>query len=275
MLWAWLGYGDSEKVYTTQDLVKAAEKYDVVKVQEILKAIESSPDKMKIIDGGPRTAFQIVFSTVSKIGDWNFSTSDREVSKKRSCIEILILLIKAGANREINSFDDDYLLEWSIKNGHVHLVNALFDAGLTLNDDIPYLVLPGDKQSSELLALLLKNGARVNATSRFGTSALHVACMHGNTGCIDVLLKEPDIDLNLLDNNFNRPLDYLSQAASRHILGRGGIEDYIRKLRDKGAVFTTQEERNAAEAAEEQKRERKEPEGKGDERPSANKMRKI
>ena len=238
----WL-FGSSEntekKIYTTKDLVLACENGDVKKVKGILDSIAESRDKMKIINGeyeyvsGPYTAFQIAFREACST---NYSIN--------KFVAILILLIKAGAQRRENHFSHVDLLKWSIQNEQIDLLETLFEAGLELNVNLPYLVLAAYTDNSRLLRLLINHGASVNTTSRdFAETALHVACKRKSLACIEELLKAPGIDVNLPDYFFKRPLDYFLDAIKTG--SQLGVLGTLDKLRAKGALSSEEIAKNA------------------------------
>ena len=70
------------------------------------------------------------------------------------------------------------------------------------------MLLAAAKEGKEdVLQILIRDGADMQAANRYGETALHIAAEYGHKGCVELLLKAPGIDVNKLSEYNMTPAD--------------------------------------------------------------------
>ena len=115
--------------------------------------------------------------------------------------------INNGANVNAVSYEDhrrDPVLTWATKKGHTEVVKILLKKGAEVNAKNLYgstaLMLAARKGYPEVAEILLQNGAKVNDRNNYGSTALLWAAKYGNIEVIEVLLNN-GADINAKANN--------------------------------------------------------------------------
>ena len=125
-------------------------------------------------------------------------------------------------------------MEWialhdATKQGHAGIVALLLEQGADVNALKEYggtaLHEAAEEGHESIVALLLEQGADVNALKEYGGTALHEAALRGHTGVVTLLL-EQGVDVNALDEKGRTAL---------HGAARGGHESIVALLLEKGA----------------------------------------
>jgi len=132
--------------------------------------------------------------------------------------EAVKLLLEAGAtpkaqNLRINEYTSGQWLSHDSKET------------LTPYDQTP-LHIAAEQGDTEIAELLLAAGAEVNAVDFDGKTALHIALEDNDAEMVALLLRQPGLDVNLGNADYDTPLHFL---AGR---GRAGL---IKQLADLGA----------------------------------------
>ncbi|KAI0965233.1 ankyrin repeat-containing domain protein [Xylaria arbuscula] len=98
-------------------------------------------------------------------------------------------------------------------NNRLSIIKLLIDKGTHLNDvdkygqtALWYTCLLDDPQMLEIATLLLEHGAHVNHQSQWGATPLHIAAYRGKVDLLQLLVKSPGVNLNVLDNQNQTPL---------------------------------------------------------------------
>ncbi|XP_060078192.1 uncharacterized protein LOC132557690 isoform X2 [Ylistrum balloti] len=79
------------------------------------------------------------------------------------------------------------------------------------------LMLAVSQGRTEMVKLLLQNGANVNAQDNEGSTAMMVGCEHGYTEIVKLLMAQPDYDPSLADNDGSTPLSIAMEAGHKDI----------------------------------------------------------
>jgi len=147
-------------------------------------------------------------------------------------INSIILLLNDGFNREkLNSFGDSLFI--SYKNKHLNLFKYLlgiFDINIRDRYGNTLLMEAIKKNDSEIVKLLINNGANVNINDSNGISAFNLAALRNRREILNELLKNDCVLVNQLDLNGNTPLiSLLKPKRSQYLV------DIIEKLIKRGA----------------------------------------
>lgn len=70
---------------------------------------------------------------------------------------------------------------------------------------------------TEVVRILLENGANIEAKTSMSRTPLHIACMRGNMPIVEILV-ENNANINTTDNDFNTPLHYVCEHGFIDIL---------------------------------------------------------
>ncbi|XP_069127337.1 KN motif and ankyrin repeat domain-containing protein 1-like isoform X2 [Argopecten irradians] len=79
------------------------------------------------------------------------------------------------------------------------------------------LMLAVSQGRTEMVKLLLQNGANVNAQDNEGSTAMMVGCEHGYTEIVKLLMAQPEYDPSLADNDGSTPLSIAMEAGHKDI----------------------------------------------------------
>ncbi|XP_033738388.1 LOW QUALITY PROTEIN: KN motif and ankyrin repeat domain-containing protein 1-like [Pecten maximus] len=79
------------------------------------------------------------------------------------------------------------------------------------------LMLAVSQGRTEMVKLLLQNGANVNAQDNEGSTAMMVGCEHGYTEIVKLLMAQADYDPSLADNDGSTPLSISMEAGHKDI----------------------------------------------------------
>lgn len=129
-------------------------------------------------------------------------------------IEILKLLLKAGADFNMKDAYGDTPIHLAISEGHVEIVKLLIDAGIDINlkdyDGSTPLHSAANKDKKDIIKLLLNAGADVNIKDYYGQTPLHVA--KDNDEVVKILL-DAGADIKIKDNNGDTPLHIAAKVS--------------------------------------------------------------
>ena len=141
------------------------------------------------------------------------------------------LLIDAGADINISNHKQRTALHLAASNGHSSIVGELIKVPhLNLNvrnengqTPLHVAVINGMVASARLL---IDAGADINIPDKYQQTALHMAADLGYDDIVDALIKRPDVNLNVRNEDGNTPLDVAVMS---------GMEQCAQLLIDAGA----------------------------------------
>ncbi|KAI0101765.1 ankyrin repeat-containing domain protein [Nemania sp. FL0031] len=116
----------------------------------------------------------------------------------------------------------------------LNVIKLLIEKGARVNDASIYketalwlACLGDDPQMLATVALLLEHGADINFQTEQGSAPLHVAASQGNVELLELLVKTPGVNLNILDGDNETPLVLActSEGAARVLLEAGANPD--------------------------------------------------
>jgi ankyrin repeat protein len=94
--------------------------------------------------------------------------------------------------------------------GNMRIVHYLLNNNCNANSSNENMQRPlhyaCSKNHVDIARELLRHGALVNATDRYGSAALHRAASKGNIQCVNLLLDEYKATVDLADSGGNTPL---------------------------------------------------------------------
>ncbi|KAI0516990.1 ankyrin [Xylaria bambusicola] len=98
-------------------------------------------------------------------------------------------------------------------------------------------------QTLAIVALLLKHGANVNSQSQDGNAPLHIAVSRGNVELLELLVKTPGVNLDVVNMNDARPISlaYDNEALVRVLLEAEGDPKVQQKSRNYALVAAIRE----------------------------------
>lgn len=119
---------------------------------------------------------------------------------------------------------DGTALFWACAKGYTELVQILVRKGANVNARTSYnstpLIAAADRNRHQVMRLLLQHGADVDSQTTNGDTACHLAAYRGHVEAVRVLV-EAGADLDLTNNRFRTPLD----DAMRQ--GHEGVVPYL------------------------------------------------
>jgi ankyrin repeat protein len=154
------------------------------------------------------------------------------VASLNSHVEMVALLLNAGADEEAKGATGATALSVAIAAGEVECVQLLLNAGADHKakdvNDGTQLMIAAQRGNAECLQLLLNAGANKEATNAKNSTALLFAATHGHLECIKCLLKA-GCDVNTLTTD--GVSDLFLAVFSNHV-------DCVRALVEAGADIT-------------------------------------
>jgi len=109
----------------------------------------------------------------------------------------------------------DYTQRMEFINFLIHDCKSSFDPNLQTKTGDTALHLAAKFNWPQVADIFLKNGAKLNATTRHGCTPLHYAVEKGHLEVMEILLERADIKLNTQNENVPPVLTYAVQAATR------------------------------------------------------------
>ena len=164
--------------------------------------------------------------------------------RTRVILSILIFwIVTTGATPEaVTSANDDqeYLLA-AIRDGETERIRKILSRGVSLDftyEGFPPLHFAASNGFPEVVRLLIREGAEIDARDKFGNVALHYAVLKGHSEVVKVLA-DHYADLNVRDNGGNTALQTAEKRGDitvRNILLRAGAkttEDFEKTTKNK------------------------------------------
>ena len=134
-----------------------------------------------------------------------------------SNLEIVRLLLEAGANVNARDTNGNTALAIAVRNGHVGVIQLLLDHDADINaknnNGNTVLIEESSFGHLETIKLLLENGVDINAKNKKGETALIEAAKHGRVKIASYLL-EKGARIDARDNFGNTAL--IKASANRH-----------------------------------------------------------
>ncbi|KAL5457676.1 hypothetical protein EMCRGX_G034962 [Ephydatia muelleri] len=132
-------------------------------------------------------------------------------------LEMLDVLLLAGADINQGTKDKWTALHWAAFNGHKSAILALVAAGANVDSQtesggtaLYYASLNGHE---EVVKALLNTNAKVNIQAKDGSTAIHWASWYGYKSIVEMFLSA-DADINLQTENRWTPLHWAAEAGS-------------------------------------------------------------
>ena len=104
-------------------------------------------------------------------------------------------LVRLGANVNLGLFAGTTPLYIAIHKGHLEVARSLLQVpgigvNLATGKGSAPLAVAAQQGDKDIIRSLLRKGAELNKRNVMGITALHVACLHGHTAIVDILLHE-------------------------------------------------------------------------------------
>lgn len=144
--------------------------------------------------------------------------------------EILEILQKSKANSGVKELRDDSVFYNAVHSGNTTLVERLLSTGYRLQTiqfqgGLTPIHVAVQDDNEEMVDLLLKKGADVNARTSWGATPLHLAARQGSRAVMDLLITK-GADVNADTKNGDTPL---------HLAAANGRANHASDLLEKGA----------------------------------------
>ena len=139
-------------------------------------------------------------------------------------IDMVNLVLDHGADISYKGGKYRSAMHATVFCGNISAAHALIERGVELNDEIFILAVENERKT--VIPLLLKRGVDVNAQNKSGT-ALQFAIKNEDKTTMDILLNNPDIDIDALGGSDGVTALYIA-------VGRGS-KSVVKQLLDRGA----------------------------------------
>ncbi|TGO36360.1 hypothetical protein BHYA_0127g00150 [Botrytis hyacinthi] len=156
---------------------------------------------------------------VSAMASNSWKTTAMHYAAANGHIEIVRILIEAGANASISQPDDDYNtpLDLAARKGHKEVVKFLLENGADMNGNsvgANALQTAARAGMKDMVQFLLNAGAEVNASSRIKGDALQSASSEGRVEIVKLLLQNGAIFRGYEDSLYGNPLSAAAHKGS-------------------------------------------------------------
>ncbi|EDO39113.1 predicted protein, partial [Nematostella vectensis] len=156
---------------------------------------------------------------------------------RKDCVRKLL----RGNLTNLNTLDADGFspLHYATTTNHVDIVQMLLDAGADVDvrgspsiQRIPPIICAAKFNAIESCRVLLRAGADVNITNCYGQTALHHATRRGHSKMVELLLRDGQMDVNVVDRD---------NTTSLHVAAMIGSNPIIKTLLFCGANITAKD----------------------------------
>ncbi|KAF7854142.1 uncharacterized protein EAF02_011760 [Botrytis sinoallii] len=156
---------------------------------------------------------------VSAMASNSWNTTAMHYAAANGHIEIVRILIEAGANASISQPDDDYNtpLDLAARKGHKEVLKFLLENGADINGNsvgANALHTAARAGMKDMVQFLLNAGAQVNATSSIKGDALQSASSEGRVEVVKLLLENGAIFQGHEDSLYGNPLSAAAHKGS-------------------------------------------------------------
>jgi len=140
---------------------------------------------------------------------------------KNNNLEMVQMLLNAGADKDIQDKDGWTALHWAAKNNSTYIIQRLLkkNANLDIQDNLgcTALIQAVRFNRSEIAQMLLDKGANPNIKTRNGWTVLHWAASSGNLKIVHMLLNK-GADLNIQDNKGHTAFNWAVKNKNQEII---------------------------------------------------------
>ncbi|XP_029651673.1 E3 ubiquitin-protein ligase MIB2-like isoform X2 [Octopus sinensis] len=195
---------------------------DPASLTELLEQLLNMSHKDTRLDQFVREAAQgqidnireVITKHPDKIDQRSSGKTALQVASHQGHKDIVIMLLDAGANLELQDEDGDTALHYSAFGNQPEVMELLLLKGANINafnkGGCSTLHVAVNKQFVKCVRVLLKHSTPVNIQDAYGDTALHDAIGKENRQIIDFLVSYPGIDYTLRNN---RGFNVLHHAA--------------------------------------------------------------
>ncbi len=180
------------------ELVKAVERKDVQTVKDLI-AKRANPDALD--SKGNPVLMKVMLEMQISLNDLSSGTISGD-EKAKEVIEIVKILVDAGADVNLKNKAGIPLLVAAITRGDMEIVNLLISHGADVNakdsSGTTILISAAFTGNDELVNTLVEKGAEVNAVGKDGASALLVATYRNRPEMAKILIdKGADVNVKI------------------------------------------------------------------------------
>uniref|UniRef100_A0A672SR19 Kinase D interacting substrate 220 n=1 Tax=Sinocyclocheilus grahami TaxID=75366 RepID=A0A672SR19_SINGR len=218
---------------TTQSLFSYVE-------EENLSAIKAHLDKYREVDtrsengqtalmlASEQGSLEIVLELIRRGANVNLDDIDCWTAlisaAKEGHTEVVKELLENNANVEHRDMGGWSALMWASYKGRVEVARLLLEKGANPNITGQYSVYPiiwaAGRGHAEIVQLLLQHGAKVNCSDKYGTTPLIWAARKGHYDCV----------MHLLENGANVDQEGANSMTALIVAVRGGFTEVVKEL---------------------------------------------
>lgn len=174
----------------------------------------------------------LLSSNASQVNDLDDGYTALQFAAKLGYFEIAKILLENGAKPDIKNYRDSALIE-ATKNGNFRIVELLLINGANVDRievlcDYTSLLFAVKHRYSDIVDLLIKYKANINATSYAGDSTLMLAVRNGDEDMVKLLIKN-GAKVNLSNTKGSTALTLAAQfghfAIAKYLLENGASID--------------------------------------------------
>ncbi|XP_035697228.1 E3 ubiquitin-protein ligase MIB2-like isoform X1 [Branchiostoma floridae] len=197
----------------------------VLSLLEQIRAIQvdnNTPDKLvsEAAQGHLGKVHELVTKHPDRVDTKSSGKTALQVSCHQGYLDMVKVLILAGASLEVKDDDGDTALHYSAFGNQPEIAELLLTKGanvnVTNNSGCGALHVAVNKSHVRCVRVLLNHNCNINTQDSYGDTALHDAIAKDNRDILDMLLAVPTLDLQLRNNRGFNPLHHASLKGNKY-----------------------------------------------------------
>jgi ankyrin repeat protein len=162
---------------------------------------------------GDSTTMEMVLAAKPKLSGKKLNAKILVNASASGNLKLVQMLLDMGADVNKRTRKDESALSEAVCARNIEIVKLLISAGAKpCSEDMPEIMIAAGNGDKEIIEILIKAGADVNASNHMGCS-LHCAVTRGRADIVEILLKS-GASIKIRDNEGKTPLEYARQSIS-------------------------------------------------------------